>query len=332
MRPFDLSAPADLPATLALLQADPAARVIAGGTTLLDLMKLDVETPAHVVDITALARREPSLLAVTTLPDGGLRVGALVSNTALANDAQIRSRYPLLAAAIEAGASPQVRNMATLGGNLLQRTRCYYFRDTTLPCNKRTPGSGCSAIGGHTRMHAILGTSRHCIAAHPSDMCVALVALEATVRVHGPDGERTIPIADFHTLPGDHPEIENTLRPAELVTAIDLPAPRFAHHTAYIKIRDRASFAFALASAAVALDIADGTIRAARIALGGVGTKPWRSLTAERVLTGAPPGPDAWHRAADAAFTDASPQPGNTFKTVLGSRTLARALETAAAG
>jgi xanthine dehydrogenase YagS FAD-binding subunit len=331
MRPFDLSTPADVPAALALLQRDPAARMIAGGTTLLDLMKLDVETPAHVVDITSLSRGEPSLVAVTTLPNGGMRVGALVRNTALAVHPLIRARYPLLAAALEAGASPQVRNMATAGGNLLQRTRCYYFRDTTQPCNKRTPGSGCSAIGGHTRMHAILGGSTHCIATHPSDMCVALAALEATVRVRGPAGERTVAFEDFHTVPGDHPEIENTLRPAELVTAIELPPPRFPRHTAYIKVRDRASFAFALASAAVALDIVAGKVRSARVALGGVGTKPWRAVAAERVLTGAPVLRETWQRAAEAAFSDASPQPGNTFKSALGRRTLVRALETAAA-
>ncbi|HEY3934856.1 MAG TPA: xanthine dehydrogenase family protein subunit M [Gemmatimonadales bacterium] len=332
MRPFDLSMPADVPAALALLQQDPKARVIAGGTTLLDLMKLDVETPAHVIDITPLARREPSLVAITTLPNGGMRLGALVGNTTLAVHPLVGTRYPMLTAAIEAGASPQVRNMATMGGNLLQRTRCYYFRDTTLACNKRTPGSGCSAIGGHTRMHAILGTSTHCIATHPSDMCVALAALEATIRVRGPAGERTIPFEEFHTRPGDHPEIENTLRPAELVIAIDLPPPRFARHSAYVKVRDRASFAFALASAAVGLDIATGKIRAARVALGGVGTKPWRAVAAERLLTGASAASATWQHAAEAAFADASPQPGNTFKATLGQRTLVRALEMAAAG
>jgi xanthine dehydrogenase YagS FAD-binding subunit len=243
----------------------------------------------------------------------------------------IRSRYPVLSQAILAGASAQVRNMATTAGNLLQRTRCYYFRETSAPCNKREPGSGCGAIDGYNRIHAVLGTSEHCIATHPSDMCVALAALDATVRLRGPAGERVVPVTEFHVLPGDHPDRESIIEPAELVTAVDIPPLSFSRHSVYVKVRDRASFAFALASAAVAVDVAAGTIRAARIALGGVGTKPWRAHGAERALTGQRASTESYRAAADAALAGAVPRTHNGFKIELAKRTLVRALTIAGA-
>jgi xanthine dehydrogenase YagS FAD-binding subunit len=325
MEPFKYVAAADVNgATDAAATA--GARYLAGGTTLVDLMKLYVERPGLVVDINAMP-----LTRIEELPDGGVRVGAMVRNSDMAHHALIRARYPFLSQAILAGASAQVRNMATTGGNLLQRTRCYYFRDTSTPCNKRTPGSGCAAIDGVNRIHAVLGTSEHCIAAHPSDMCVALTALDALVRVTGIRGDRVIPFHDFHLLPGDHPERETTLAPGELITAVDLPALAFATRSSYVKVRDRASYAFALASAAAALDVRGGTIVAARIALGGVGTKPWRAPEAERALVGAPLEPSSYRRAADAALADAVPRAHNRFKVELAKRTLVRALTRAGA-
>jgi xanthine dehydrogenase YagS FAD-binding subunit len=265
------------------------------------------------------------------LPDGGLRIGALVRNSDLAWSTVVKERYPVLSEALLAGASGQIRNMASVGGNLMQRTRCYYFRDTAMPCNKREPGSGCSAIEGHNRIHAVLGTSNQCIATSPGDMPVALVALDATVRVSGPQGERTIPLVDFHLLPGAHPERETVLRQGEMITAVDVPALPWARRSHYRKVRDRASYAFALASAAVALDL-DGTrIRNARVALGGVGTKPWRSPEAERALVGQPATPAAFRAAAEEALRGAKGYQENAFKIELAKRTLVRALTTVTA-
>jgi xanthine dehydrogenase YagS FAD-binding subunit len=299
----------------------PDARFLAGGTTLIDLMKLNVERPAVLVDINGLA-----LTRIEALPNGGVRVGAMVRNSDMAHNELIRTGYPLLSQAILAGASGQIRNMATTGGNLLQRTRCYYFRDTSAGCNKREPGSGCSALEGYNRIHALLGTSEHCIATHPSDMCVALAALDAIVRVNGAAGERAIPFADFHLLPGEHPERETVLAPGELITAVDIPALSFATRSLYIKVRDRASYAFALASAAVALDIQSGTIRDARVAMGGIGTKPWRAREAEHALIGQATGASSYRKAADAALVGAVARAHNGFKIELAKRTLVRAL------
>jgi xanthine dehydrogenase YagS FAD-binding subunit len=271
------------------------------------------------------------MASVGDLPGGGLRLGALARMSDVAWDRRVAERYPVVSQALLAGASGQLRNMATMGGNVLQRTRCWYFRDTAMPCNKREPGSGCSAIRGINRIHAILGTSEQCIATHPSDLAVALAALDATVRVRGGGAgaattERTIPFTAFHVLPGAHPERETVLGQGELITAIDLPALPFAARSLYLKVRDRASYAFALASAAVALDLNGGTIRGARVALGGVGTKPWRSPEAERALVGRPANEATFRAAADAALRGAVPRRDNAFKLELAKRTLVRAL------
>jgi xanthine dehydrogenase YagS FAD-binding subunit len=294
---------------------------IAGGTSLVDLMRLEVLRPRAVVDITGLG--------LTAIEDqnGGLKIGALATNTDVAYHPLVVQRFPALAEALLSGASPQLRNMATVGGNLLQRTRCPYFRDGISPCNKRAPGTGCAALDGYTRSHAVLGGSPRCIATHPSDMAVALVALDAIVHTQGPSGNRAIAVADFHTLPGEHPEIESVLVPGELVTHVELPATPFAARSRYTKVRDRASFSFALASAAVALDLRGGTIRDARIALGGLATKPWRARDAERWLIGKPPALDAFRRAAAMAIDGAAPRDGNAFKVELGRRTILRALQ-----
>jgi xanthine dehydrogenase YagS FAD-binding subunit len=292
---------------------------IAGGTNMVDYMRLGVLRPAAVVDISRLP------LASVEDAGGGLKIGALVRNSDLAVHPLVQQRYPVLAAALLSGASPQIRNMATTGGNLLQRTRCPYFRDTHYThCNKRSPGSGCAAIGGFTRSHAILGGSDHCIATNPSDMNVALAALDASIHVRGPSGQRAIAIGDFYTLPGEHPEVETTLKPGELITYVTLPPVTGKQH--YLKVRDRASFAFALASAAVVLEIEGGAIKTARVALGGVATKPWRSKEAEALLAGQKPSPEVFRKAADAALASAKPQPGNAFKIDLAKRTLVRAL------
>jgi len=302
------------------------ARFVAGGTTLIDLMKLHVERPRVVVGIDALP-----LASIEPLPDGGVRVGAMTRNSDMAHHPLIRSRYPMLSQAILAGASAQVRNMATTGGNLLQRTRCYYFRDTAMRCSKREPGAGCSAIEGYNRIHAVLGVSEHCIATHPSDMCVALAALDADLRLRGPRGERVVALAEFYTLPGDHPQQEHVLRPGELITAVDIPPLRFGARSAYVKVRDRASFAFALASAAAALDIQDGAIHDARIALGGVATIPWRAQDAEAYLVGRHASRETYRAAADLAMAGALPHRDNAFKIDLARRTLVRALMRAGA-
>jgi xanthine dehydrogenase YagS FAD-binding subunit len=309
----------------------PATHYVAGGTNLIDLMKLDVETPRHLVDINALERENASLAQVAELPGGGLRLGALARMSDVAWHPRVRELFPVISQSLLLAASGQLRNMASMGGNILQRTRCPYFRDTATPCNKREPGSGCSALHGFNRTHAVLGTSEHCIATHPSDFAVALIALDAIVHVRSPSngargGERAIPIADFHVLPGAHPERETTLRHGELITAIDIPALPFAKRSLYLKVRDRASFAFALASAAVALDLDGGRIRGARIALGGVGTKPWRSHEAEHTLVGKTASPASFTAAADIALRDAVAHKHNTFKVRLAKRTLVRAL------
>jgi xanthine dehydrogenase YagS FAD-binding subunit len=304
--------------------ARPSARFIAGGTGLVDLMRLGVETPDEIVDVNALAWSQ-----IEATPDG-LRVGALVRNAELAYHPLVVSGYPVLSQALLSGASPQVRNMATVGGNLLQRTRCSYFRDVGVPqCNKRAPGSGCAAQDGYTRMHAIFGGSERCIAVHPSDMCVALVALDAVVHTRGARGPRVLPVGDFHTLPASHPEVENVLERGELVTHVVVPPSAFAKRSVYVKARDRASFAFALASAAVALDIDGKVIRQARVALGGVGTKPWRSREAEQALAGQPMSRALFERAASAAVAGARPLRDNGFKVKLAERVVIRALERA---
>jgi xanthine dehydrogenase YagS FAD-binding subunit len=305
------------------------AHYIAGGTTLLDLMRLEVMRPAAVVDITGLADPGVAAPGLAAIEDTGrsVRIGALATNTDVAYHPLVTTRFPALSEALLSGASPQLRNMATVGGNLLQRTRCPYFRDGISPCNKRAPGSGCAALDGYTRSHAVLGTSTRCIATHPSDMCVALVALDAVVHTRGPSGNRAIPIAQLHTLPGDHPEIESVLAPGELVTHVELPATPLAARSRYTKVRDRASFSFALASAAVALELQGGTIRDARIALGGLATRPWRAVDAERWLIGKRAALDSFRRAAAMALDGAAPRDDNAFKVELGRRTVLRALQ-----
>jgi xanthine dehydrogenase YagS FAD-binding subunit len=310
-----------------LIAADPKAKFIAGGTNLIDLMKYDVERPARLIDISHLP-----LKTVEQTSDGGLRIGALVPNSDLAYHPLIEGRYPLLASAILAGASQQLRNMASTGGNLLQRTRCAYFYDTATPCNKREPGSGCSAIGGLNRMHAILGTSEACIAVHPSDMCVALIALDATVGVTGPSGARTVAFADFHRLPGDTPQRDSNLEPNEIITSINLPATGFRTNYSYLKIRDRLSYAFALVSIAAALELDGDTIREARLALGGVAHKPWRDQEAEATLRRQPANETTFTRAADALLSGARGFGHNDFKIELARRGIVRTLTQAANG
>jgi xanthine dehydrogenase YagS FAD-binding subunit len=297
-------------------------RFIGGGTTLIDLMKLNVEQPRTLIDINRLP-----LNKIEALPDGGLTIGAEVRNADLAYHPLVRKNYAVLSEAILSGATAQIRNMATTAGNLLQRTRCMYFRETNMPCNKREPGSGCAAIGGANRSLAILGTSEHCIATNPSDMNVAMAALEATVHVRGPKGERSIPIADFHLLPGNTPHRETVLEPGDLITHVTLPAPAPGSRSLYLKLRDRASYEFALASAAVVVTVANGKVTRARIALGGVGTKPWRSTEAEQALTGQPATEEAFRKAAEAALRGAKPQSENGFKVELAKRCLVHALK-----
>jgi xanthine dehydrogenase YagS FAD-binding subunit len=297
-------------------------RFIAGGTTLIDLMKLNVETPQKVVDVTHLPFAE-----IETLPDGGLKIGAMVRNSELAYHPTVRKDYAVLSEALLSGASPQLRNMATTGGNLLQRTRCMYFRDTAMPCNKREPGSGCAAITGVNRSLAILGTSEDCIATNPSDMNVALAALEATIHIRGTKDERSVPIGDFHLLPGNTPQRETVLEPGDLIIHVTLPPPAPASRSLYLKLRDRASYEFALASAAVVVTVTDGKITLARVALGGVGTKPWRSPEAEAELTGQVVTEAVFRKAADAALREAKPQSQNGFKVELAKRCLVHALK-----
>jgi xanthine dehydrogenase YagS FAD-binding subunit len=309
------------------MAADPRAKFIAGGTNLIDLMKEDVERPTRLIDISRLP-----LKTVQETAEGGLRIGALVPNSDLAYHPLIAQRYPILASAILAGASAQLRNMASTGGNLLQRTRCCYFYDIATPCNKREPGSGCSAITGLNRMHAILGTSEACIATHPSDMCVALAALDATVHVTGPAGSRAIEFCDFHRLPRNTPERDTNLQPNEIVTAVELPARGFAANYTYLKVRDRLSYAFALVSVAAALELEGDTIKEARLALGGVAHKPWRDASAEAVLHGQDADQSNFARAADHLLRDAKGFEHNAFKIDLARRVIVRALTQAAAG
>jgi len=316
-----------LPAA-ATAAAQDGAKVIAGGTNLVDLLKYDVERPAHLVDINRIA----GLDGIEATTSGGLRIGALVTNSDVAYSAEVEQRYPLLSSTILNGATPQLRNAATTGGNLLQRTRCYYFYDTATACNKRAPGSGCDAIGGVNRIHAVLGASPSCIATHPSDMCVALAALEAVVHVTGPQGERSIAFADFHRLPGETPERDTTLEPGEIVTAVELPEQGFSTHYTYLKLRDRLSYAFALVSVAVGMELDGGTVKCVRIALGGVAHKPWRVPEAEALLEGQAPGEDVFRKVAARLMQGAVGQGHNDFKIALATKAIIRALQQAAAG
>jgi xanthine dehydrogenase YagS FAD-binding subunit len=329
MNPFSYSRASRPEEAVAAVARDPRAKFVAGGTTLVDLLRLDVETPGALVDINALP-----LAKIETLPGGGVRIGALVRNSDLANDPAIRRLYPALSEALLSGASPQLRNMASVGGNLMQRTRCQYFRDPLYPCNKRLPGSGCAALGGYNRIHAVLGTSDKCIATSPGDMPVAMVALDAVVHTRRANGgERSIPLTEFHVSYGEDPARESVLEHGELITAVELPATPWFARSHYLKVRDRASYEFALTSAAVALDLdrgSGGRVRAARVALGGVATKPWRSREAEQALTGAKVEERTWRAAAEAALRGARPQKDNGFKIELAKRTLVRALATAA--
>ncbi len=309
------------------MAANPKAKFIAGGTNLIDLMKEDVERPGRLIDISRLP-----LNTIEEIDDGGVRIGALAPNSDLAYHPLIEQRYPLLSSAILAGASQQLRNMASTGGNLLQRTRCYYFYDVATPCNKREPGSGCSAVHGLNRMHAILGASEHCVATHPSDMCVALAALEAKVHVTGPSGDRTIAFDDFHRLPGNTPQLDATLEPSELITAVELPAQGFSANYTYLKIRDRLSYAFALVSVAVGLELDGGVIKEARLALGGVAHKPWRNQAAEAELCGQRADRETFARAADLILREAIGLAHNAFKIALARRAIVRALGQAARG
>jgi xanthine dehydrogenase YagS FAD-binding subunit len=330
MKSFEFTRPADAAGAVRAAaksktsQQGANIRFIAGGTTLVDLLKLTVETPAQLVDINRLP-----LNKIEATPNGGLKIGATVRNSDLANDPTVKRDYSVLSQAILQGASAQLRNMATTAGNLLQRTRCVYFRDPAMPCNKREPGSGCPAITGHNRMLAVLGTSEHCIATNPSDMCVAMAALEATIHIQGQGGSRALAIADFHLLPGNTPDRETVLEPGDLITHVELTPPKSGSKHLYLKLRDRASYEFALASAAVILEIANDTITSARIAMGGVGTKPWRSPEAEAALVGQPANTANFRKAAEAALRDAKPQSENGFKIELAKRCLTHALETA---
>ena len=328
MNQFSYLRPDSVADAVRAIAAEPTAKFIAGGTNLVDLMKYDVARPTRLIDIGRLP-----LDRIEETEAGGLRIGALVSNSDVAYDERIEARYPMLASAILAGASAQLRNAATTGGNLMQRTRCYYFYDAGTPCNKREPGSGCPAIDGVNRIHAILGASEHCIATHPSDMCVALAALEATVQVTGPEGERAIPFAEFHRLPGDRPELDNTLLPDELITAVELPPDGFAPHYTYLKLRDRLSYAFALVSVAAGLELDGDRIGRARLALGGVAHKPWRNLAAEQLLVGKPAN-QAQLRGSGRSHpaTRRQGHAHNAFKIDLARRAIVRALAQAAAG
>jgi xanthine dehydrogenase YagS FAD-binding subunit len=303
------------------------AKYLGGGTNLVDLMRETVEVPSALVDVTGLSAE------VEETDDGGLMIGAAMRNTAVAEHPAVRARYPMLTRAIVAGASAQIRNMATVGGNLLQRTRCAYFYDTDgSRCNKRSPGEGCDAIEGFNRLHAILGASPECVATHPSDMCVALAALDAIVHLRGASGERTIALTELHRLPEDHPDIETALEPGELITAVELPPSELAAHSTYRKVRDRASYAFALVSVAAALELDGDGVADVRLALGGVAPKPWRAWRAEAALRGSPATEESFFEAADAELAEARPLAGNAFKVDLTRRTLAAVLQTLTEG
>ncbi|GAB3180363.1 FAD binding domain-containing protein [Telluribacter humicola] len=332
MRPFKYTNAKDVPSATRLLTANPGGRFLAGGTNLLDLMKEDVERPNELIDISRLGLDQIKTIA-TGPHKGGLSIGGLGKNTDAANHALVRQHYPLLTQAILAGASGQIRNMATNGGNLLQRTRCPYFYEVSMPCNKREPGTGCGALEGINRLHAIFGWSDKCIAVYPSDMSVALAALDAVVRVRDAAGqERTIPFGDFHRLPGDTPEKDTNLNHGELITAIELPKNNFAEKSYYLKVRDRASYAFALVSVAAALEVSNNRIDQARIAMGGVAHKPWRALQAEQMLVGKEPTEANFRLAAEAAMADAKPLEHNKYKVELGRRSIVRALQVAMDG
>jgi xanthine dehydrogenase YagS FAD-binding subunit len=320
MRPFDYKRVADRREALSIAGAQEV-RYLGGGTNLVDLMRQNVEAPAAIVDVSRL----PDIIEETAT--GGLMIGAAVRNSVVAAHPAVRTRYPMLSRALLSGASAQIRNMATVGGNILQRTRCAYFYDVAgSHCNKREPGAGCDAIGGFNRYHAIFGASEQCIATHPSDMCVALAALDATVRLVGPAGERSVPLTDFHRLPGETPQIETALRPGELVAAIELAPSAAAANSGYRKVRDRSSYAFALVSVAAGLELVAGTIEDVRIALGGVAAKPWRATRAEEVLRGQAPTRERFQEAADAELADAKTLSGNAFKAELAKRTIAAVL------
>jgi xanthine dehydrogenase YagS FAD-binding subunit len=329
MNTFDYVRPTDIAEAVAAA-AEPGAAYLAGGTNLLDLMKGGIARPNRLVDVTRLK----GLDRIEPLADGGIRIGALVRNADLAHDGGFAKSYPAVAEALLSGASAQLRNAATVGGNLLQRTRCGYFYDTASACNKREPGTGCDARGGENRLHAVLGWSKACIATHPSDFCVPLVALDAVVEIAGKTGRREVALEDFYHLPGDTPERESALDPGDLVIAVRLPAEArgLAAHARYLKVRERTSYAFAVVSAAASLRIEQGTIADARLALGGVAAKPWRARAAEKILAGASPDPAAFRRAAEAALADAKPSGDNGFKIELARRILVRALTSAAAG
>jgi xanthine dehydrogenase YagS FAD-binding subunit len=334
MNPFSYSRPEAVADALQEVARQPIAKFIGGGTNLIDLMKMNVEHPGQLVDVNHLPLGE-----ITELSDGGLRLGATVTNADTAWHPLVEQRYPLLSKTILAGASPQLRNMATNGGNLFQRTRCYYFYDPQTSCNKREPGSGCPAVNGYNRIHAILGMDKNecqnpdsktaCIATHPSDMCVALAALEAVVQITGPNGDRAVPMAEFHRLPGEEPWRDNTLQPGELVTSIDLPAKGFADHYTYVKIRDRSSYAFALVSVAVGLELDGNLISDVRLAMGGVAHKPWRKPEAEQRLIGQPATDENFQAVADILLDGAVGFGHNTFKIELGKRAIVRALREA---
>jgi xanthine dehydrogenase YagS FAD-binding subunit len=325
MRPFDLRTVADVAEARAALLERPGAKLVAGGTGLIDLMKAGVESPSLVIDINRLP-----LAAIELRAGGTLRIGALARNSAVADDPTVAARFPVLAQALLAGASGALRNMATVGGNLLQRPRCAYFREPYARCNRRVPGSGCDALEGYNRAHAILGTSDHCIAVHPSDMCVALAALDARIVVAGADGERSLTLAEFYPLPGAHPERESALAPGDLIVGVELEPAALYARSHYLKLRDRASYEFALVAVGAALEVVDGTIRAARIALGGVATVPWRAHAAERALIGATADARSFAAAADAALEGAMPRRHNAFKVELTRRAILRALRTLA--
>ncbi|MBA0053967.1 xanthine dehydrogenase family protein subunit M [Streptomyces sp. AJS327] len=317
MRPFAYDRAPDASSAVATVTGHPGASYLGGGTNLVDHMKLGVARPDLLVDISRLP-----LDGVDELPDGGLRVGATVRNSDLAAHPLVRQRYPVLSRALLAGASGQLRNAATTAGNLLQRTRCVYFQDTTTACNKRSPGSGCAALGGYNRYHAVLGASPHCVAVHPSDMAVAMSVLDAVVVILGADGERRVPLQEFHRLPGDSPERDTVLEHGELITAVELPPLPHGGRSGYRKVRDRASFAFALVSAAAVLESADGVVTDVRVAFGGLAHKPWRAVRAEASLLGAPASEESFRDAAEAELDAAEPLPGNEFKVPMARRTL----------
>ncbi|MBV9493066.1 MAG: xanthine dehydrogenase family protein subunit M [Acidobacteria bacterium] len=326
MQPFDFARAKDVDNALAA-GAKQGAKFVAGGTNVVDLMKCNVEQPAHLVDINGLA------FGAIEAVNGGIRIGALARMSDVAAHPLVQDRAPAISQALLLSASPQLRNAASIGGNLMQRTRCTYFRELTwTPCNKRNPGSGCSALDGENRMHAILGTSEHCIATHPSDLAVAVAALDAVLTLRGPAGERQVPVLDFHLLPGATPQREHALKHGELITSVFIPDAPHARRSSYLKVRDRASYEFALASAAVGLELDGGTIRSARVAMGGVGTKPWRAKAAEQALVGQRPSTDLFHRAADAELKAARGHGQNDFKIELAKRTLVRALTDLAGG